>query len=237
MKRLFELCTALLLLHGCAGVAYRPESFGPGKKMAVVALCAKPKIEFAGNGRTLSGLVKSAGSSSYQGDSGPALSASKPLLFKALASTGKFALVPEKKVLASAAYKDLPGSDGDDAGGSCVPAKGYKAATEEAALAQIARGLNVDGALAVSVTYWYKLHGVTALGLVSAGSLVGTAMVRVDAVDASGTVIWRDAIMVNSDGGIPSVGESVDMERMRPLLVEATQRAMDDLLRRFADNT
>jgi hypothetical protein len=237
MKRPFELCAALVLLQGCAGVAYRPESFGPGKKMAVVGLCAKPKIEFASEHRTLSGLIKSAGSSSYEGDSAPALSAAKPLVFKALAATGKFALVPEKKIVGSAAYKEFPEGDGDYHGSSCVPAKGYKIASEPAALGELAHRLNVDGALVVSVRYMYKLRGANLAGLISAGSIVASAMVTVEGVDAAGTVIWRDGVIVNSDGGIPSVGESVDMEQLRPLLVDATQRAMEKLLTRFAENT
>jgi hypothetical protein len=236
MSRSVALLLATVALAGCMRPAWRPDAFGPGRRMAVVTISSGPKVEYVSETRTLSSFFTMAAGARYSDDARPYLEETRPLVLKALGATGKFALVPEKAVLASGPYRATAEDDPSYVTRTLQTAKGYKFLKEESKLAALARGLHVDGALAVRFEYGYGMNGVHALGLISAGVLVARTTVMIGAYDGRGQLVWVDYITVTSDGSIPTVGEAANFDRLHPLILEATRKGIDALMQRLAEH-
>ncbi len=233
-------CVALaLVLGGCSlGRSYRPEAFGPKKKLAIAVYYTPSKIMYfrGEGGGSLSGLVKMATGAKFSDDSARIFAETKPRILKALAGTGKFRLVPEKDVLRTKAYRALPEKDPSYLTITFVPASGYKFCTDVDAMAQLARDLGVDAVMVVRLDFGYHLNGVNAFGLVSAGVIHASVMVSVGAIDRDGRTIWKDWVKGVSDDGIPSIGESVDFDHLYPMLLDATKKGVEDIAHRLVEN-
>lgn len=225
-----------LALAGCVRPAWRTDAFGRGRRMALVTISSGPTVEYHSESRSLVSLFKMAAGARYSDDARPYLEESRPLALKALGATGKFALVPERTVLASAPYRGTKEDDPNYFTRTFQTPKGYKFLKEESKLAALARDLRVDGALVMRFEYGYGFNGVNVAGLVSAGALVARTTVIVAAYDARGRVVWMDYTTVTSDGSIPSVGEAADFDHLHPLVLEATRKGIEQLVQRLAEH-
>ena len=238
--RLLALVAAFAL-GACAIIpsSYETQAFGKSKKFAVVSVSATPEINSgsgtgSGIGFTLSGLIKAASDESgYNGDADKILAETAPLILKDLGNNRHYTLVPAKTVLNHKAYRAAEGEDTSITlgfGKKWLVAPGYKYIKSEDKLAKLARDLNVDAVMVVTVNYSAGFTGAQAMGVIAGGVHHGKAMVNVYAVNRDGKIIWKDGGDASSDNSIGGVGESVNFTRLHPLLIEATRSATKKLM-------
>lgn len=228
---------ALLLAGsvGCAMTRVTPDAFGPAKTYAVVSIVTLPDMGHgASQGSTLSGMVKAASKESgYTNTSGKIFKETVPLILKELQRSKHFRLMPEDKVLRSAAYAKRAGSPTKIFWTTMVPAAGYKYFATEEDLSGLARDLKVDGVITVMVTYNYRMKGVGLFGLLALGKQYGTTRITVSAMDRQGRVVWKDNVEKESDEGIGALGESANFTKLHPLLIQSSKNAVTHLVARF----
>lgn len=238
--RLFAFMAAFAL-NACVIIpsSYESQAFGKTKKFAVVSVSATPEINSgsgtgSGIGFTLSGLVKAASDESgYNSDANKILADTAPLILKDLGNNRHYTLVPAKTVLNHKAYRAAEGEDTSMTlgfGKKWLVAPGYKYIKSEDKLAKLARDLNVDAVVVVTVSYSAGFTGAQAMGVIAGGVHHGKAMVNVYAVNRDGKIIWKDGGDASSDNSIGGVGESVNFTRLHPLLIEATRSATKKLM-------
>lgn len=240
--RLLALVAAFAL-SACVIIpsSYETQAFGKSKKFAVVSISATPEINSgsgtgSGIGFTLSGLVKAASDESgYNSDANKILTETAPLILKDLGGNRHYTLVPAKTVLSHKAYRAAEGEDTSITlgfGKKWLVAPGYKYIRSEDKLAKLARDLNVDAVVVVTVNYSAGFTGAQAMGVIAGGVHHGKAMVMVYAVNRDGKIIWKDGGDASSDNSIGGIGESVNFTRLHPLLIEATRNATKKLMER-----
>ncbi len=223
------LAAMLALFLGACGYmpfvpwSYETEAFGKSKKFAVVTVAASPEI-----GITVNGVAKAASpDSGYRNDANRILRDTTPLILKELERSPYYTLLPPRTVLANKAYRTTASDDPKSTmlSSLMLTAPGYKFFGSEDKLAQLARDLNVDAVMVVSVDY---ASGFTAGG--AGGVQRGRAVVHVSAVNQAGSVIWKDGGVGISDNVIRSANEAVNPDKLRPLLIEASRNAARKLL-------
>lgn len=233
------LMMLLTLLGGCTSMQARvkPEEFGQDKTYALVSIVAAPQlINYSSNqSSSLSGLVKAVGSErGFTESSRHSLDASVVRIRKQLAGSHAFRLLPEGKMMRNRAFKALPQGEQTVHVGmfpvTTLSARGYanlglqKGTATEAG--KLATALGVDGVIIVQVNYGYGFGGVNVAGLVSAGKHNAIVAATVTAFNRHGELVWQETVQQKSAHGIPTIGESVNFRKLRPLLVETAEQAM-----------
>jgi len=236
-----SVLVAALALGACAIIpsSYESQAFGKSKKFAVVSVAASPEIHSgsgtgSGIGYTLSGLIKAVSDESgYSNDADKVLAATAPVILKELGNNRHYTLVPTRTVLGHKAYRAAEAEDPGiplSFGKKWLSAPGYKYLKSEDRLGRLARELNVDAVVAVTVHYSAGFTGAQVGGVVSGGVHHGKVMLTVYAVDRNGRMIWKDGADARSDNSIGGIGESVNYTRLHPLLIEATRNATKKLM-------
>lgn len=221
-------------------------AFGSKKRFAVVSISAMKK--FYGE-KGLAQLFKDtdeiAGANSQ-----PLIDAVKPEIIKKLGKDKNIQLVSERKVLRSKAYKDLSEDErkikvlfmSEDVN----VAKGYKYVSSPEKMANLAKSLNVDGVIAVYMTFSVaSSKGGVSIGGISLGrkTYSPTATVSVKAYDRNGSEIWDDSTTKMAEPGdskaifIMDFSDitSTNFEKMHPKAIEIGNKAVDVLLTRLDD--
>ena len=240
--RLLALVAAFAL-GACAIIpsSYETQAFGKSKKFAVVSVSATPEINSgsgtgSGIGFTLSGLIKAASDESgYNGDADKILAETAPLILEDLGNNRHYTLVPAKTVLNHKAYRAAEGEDTSITlgfGKKWLVAPGYKYIKSEDKLAKLARDLNVDAVMVVTVNYSAGFTGAQAMGVIAGGVHHGKAMVNGLCRQPRRQGDLKDGGDASSDNSIGGVGESVNFTRLHPLLIEATRSATKKLMER-----
>ncbi len=242
MRKLLLLCGALVMTS-CSYHTVRKDSFGTTKTYAVVSIYAQRKIRAHGNTQgmgTVSGLVKAAKKDAGTSDDvSTVLEDGTQIVLKALHQSRSFRLLPHERVAQHPAYvKEQP----DDPNGVFLkfkPAKGYKYFNlgDKEKLSELARKLKVDGVIVVQLDYGFAFNGVAAAGLIAAGKHHGSLNAVVAAYDRSGEVVWSDMVSKTSEKGIGTLGANVaDFPKLRPLLLEATSAASNELVAKLDES-
>lgn len=221
-------------------------AFGAKKRFAVVSIAAMKT--FYGE-RGLTQMFKD--SDEIPGaNSQPLIDAVKPEIIKKLGKDKNIQLLSERKVLGSKAYK---GIEEDERKIKVLftkeemnVAKGYKFVSSQEKMTKLAKGLNVDGVIAVNMTF--NVH-TSKGGLGIAGLSFGsksyspTATVSVKAYDRNGIEIWSDSTTKMAEPGDKkaifvmdfSDITSTNFEKMHPKAIEIGGKAVDILLARLDD--
>ena len=233
---------SLLWLTGCATARYKPESFGPSKKYAIVSIVTLPETIDLGGGsvrgqdRSASGLIKAISKDSgYSNNSDIIFKDTLPLILKEFHTSKNFTLLPEENILKSKTYADISGDEPKVLWQEYVTAEKYKYLSDKEKLSKLARHLKVEGVVTINLTYGFAFRGVGLFGLVAAGYHHGVAIITVSATDKTGDIIWRDMVRAESDDSIGAVGESVNFKKLHPLLKDVTVKATKQLLERLKD--
>ncbi len=226
MFRPASLVAAALALTACSGIGrtLRPEAFGPRKRMAVGTVTSPSKIRthWTSVGPGPFGQTQMNDHGSTVGETAAVFGDTKAAALRALARSRSFSLVPESAVLSSPAYAAVRPSDGKHLTIEFIAPRGYKLLMDGDRVAQLARALRVDAAIVVSLDHTCTPGG-TAKPMVMAG-----------AYDAQGRRIWADYLRAESTRSLPN-GAEMNASSLRPLLVEAVERGMRDLVRRLDD--
>jgi hypothetical protein len=215
MARRFPLVSAaaLLALAACVIVPTRfePTAFDDTKTYAVVTIATTEEIA-PGNKKFTEWIQ----GDNPARDSQRLLEEVKPIILDALGHTGHFRLVPERQVIRSAAYRDMPEREAHYMFTDMHVPEGYRFFIKDEEFAALARGLNVDGVIFVGVNFNVLLKGTSAYG---------HSYVNVGAFDRDGRTVWKDAVYAQSDRAIGHKGGTVYYEELRPLLLDATDQA------------
>jgi hypothetical protein len=146
-------CLAALLPKPLAA----PHVFGPGKRAALVMVNAHPKISVFTS--DLFGLPKGT-----LLDAAPAFEGAMQIIRDELGRARHFALVPEKVVLASAAYHTAVGRSPDYGIVTFLTPPGYKYLTDEAEYPKLGRGIPADVAFAIGIHFHYTDAAASSCG-------------------------------------------------------------------------
>jgi hypothetical protein len=243
--------TIALMASGCASMTdsgtphIDPMSFDASKKFAVVSIASLRTIQ---GERGASQMFKSA--DAIPGANTQAIiNQLNPKIIRALANSKHFTLLPENTVLASKAYKNLAEDEKIMkvlfAKEMINVANKYKYISDENKYARLAKKLDVDGVIGIT------MHFATAAGrgYVSAKessqgkkSYSAMASISVIAYNKNGNVIWQDSALVKADPTdtnaiiLDASGmTSADFEELYPSAIEIGGKAVDILLARFND--
>jgi len=209
------------------------EAFGKDKSYAVVSIIADPQIRQTQGERSLAGMFnafkKDAG---YTQDSSTVLTKTVPVVFKELKRAETFSLLSEKRVLSSADYQQLESDTPRVLWVTQSVAPGYKYFSGNKKLAELARALNVDGVLVLSLQYGFAPSGTTVNGVVSIGSRYAMTTIGVRAVDREGNTVWKTTARGISQEleDQSAVAESINFTKLEPHLVGTTRDATRNLL-------
>lgn len=233
--RLVLISVAILLLSGCGTL--NKQAFNGTKTFALVSVACNDTIGVNGGNPTrggatsLLGMVQSIGSDvGFSEKAEPVFKEILPDIKMALRKNGHYKLMSEKKTLRSKAYKNMKGEDPDGFFVDMVVADGYKLFREKENLAQLAKDLNVDGVISVTVSLGYGFSGLNLAGLVSAGAHSAKVMYTVEVVDADGNALWADNYEIESDESVAALGEAVNFPKLRPYLVATAKKGIKETL-------
>lgn len=230
--RVVVLLSAFVTLAGCAGTI-KPEAFGRGKSYAIVSIAATPDIGNMGQRQnSITGLVKAASSDSgYSCDAADIFRETLPIFQRGFTASKSFRLKPEGAVIKSGAYAGMTTDKPTVFMTTFKVAPGYKYFSDEKKLAALAKSLNVDGVICITVNYGYVYNGVNIAGLVGGGVHRGVVHLTVVAYDRNGSVVWNDHVAGTSVDSIGTASEVVNFKKLHPLLLNASDIAVKDLLK------
>lgn len=224
---------------GCSNTMIKPDAFGKSKTYALVTVIYNPDINYFGSGKgfsmggqtTVSGLIKSAGKNNgYSKDATEIFTQTYPKIVKSFQATKSFRLMAENKVLQNPAYKKAKGSEPTVLWTHFGMPTGYKYFDDEEVLKKLANDLHVDGVITMYVSYGYTFNGVSAFGLVSAGTEHGAVMISLAAINKEGEKVWKDLFLEESAESVGAVGESADFDKIYPLIKDAANRSIGGIL-------
>ena len=242
----------MLTMSGCASMALtgrakvQQDAFGARKTFAVVTIASAKK--FSGEKGLLQTFKKT--DDIPGANTQPILNRLKPKVFKVLAKSRHFKLLPESSVLRSKAYRRTP----EDKRKHKVlffnvdmnVAKNYKYFSKPEKLAKLARDLKVDGVIVVNMSFsirssksWISVAGLT-LGK-KKYSVVASASAL--AYDREGKVVWKDSAVKEAEPGDTKAIILLDFtdvtktrfKKLHPSAITIGSKAMDVLLARFSD--
>lgn len=208
-------------------------AFGKEKSYAVVSILADPQIRQTQGERSLAGMFKSLKKDSgYTEDSSAVFNKTVPLVIREFGKSKSFRLVSQRRVLSNKEYKELEGDNPRVLWATQNVADGYKYFSGKAKLAELARALDVDGVLVLSMQYGFAPSGTTVNGMVSIGSRYAMTTIGVRAVDRDGNTVWKTTAKGISQKleDQSGVAESVNFEKLQPHLVGSTRDATRKLL-------
>jgi hypothetical protein len=232
----------LALAAGCGSVGgiHQADAFGKNKTYAVVTVMANEKVgctDLGGNpcGGGVFGLVSVATkSNAYSEAAGEVLESTYPTALKALRTSPNLKIAPDVK--GQRTYRAA--KEDEQPSGMMrqhhTVAKGYKYFSDEN-LAKMARDLKVDGVITVTLSYSAARSGVQVAG--AGGGHKAQTTVMVSAVDKDGKRVWFDYAMGQSDGSVSTGIGAVDFPKLRPLFVDATDKAVKKLIDNFNNKT
>jgi hypothetical protein len=241
-----------LMVSGCAQMSITGAAdvdkkyFGSKKKFAVVSIASLKT--FQGE----QGLAQQFTSNdNIPGvNTQPIINKLRPKIIGALSNTRYFNLVPEDTVLSSKAYRNFA----EDEKLMKVlflsepinVAHNYKYVSNEQKYAKLAKDLNVDGVIGITMHFSISNGGgkLNVMGL-SAGKKSYSAMASITAVayNKKGQVIWKDSTMKEAEPGDSKAIILIDassitntnFEKLHPSAVEIGGKAVDVLLARLDD--
>lgn len=233
-KAVKSLILVLLIsaVAGCNNTMIKTDAFGKSKTYALVTVIYNPDISYLNsNGRTISGLLKSAGSNNgYSKDATEIFNHTFPKVLKAFHATKSFRLMAETKVLQNASYKKTQGSEPTVLWTHFGMPSGYKYFDDEAILKKLANDLHVDGVITMHISYGYTFSGVNMMGLLAAGTQHGAVRITLAAINKEGETVWKDSYEEHSTDSIGAVGESADFDKIYPLIKEAADKSAAGIL-------
>jgi hypothetical protein len=224
--RLVCAVAALLAASGCAvGHSISPQAFRRGMPLAIVTVSSLPDVTYSESRVMVTNGVTDMGGTGFKaGDARTVLPSTKAAVLRTLARTRQFQIVPEEKVLSSAAYASAPTGPFNVWTKSLVAPKGYKLVLDEAQAGRIARSVGASGALFVALYHNYTTQGVPG------GRIAARVHVQLTAVDRSGQTIWTDYTSEFSEKTLDSSSLKVPLATLEPLLVESAERSTRALL-------
>lgn len=202
-----------------------PTAFGKGKRFAIVSIMSTNKISANQGQAGLFGSIKAMSKKySFTANSDPVLKKAVPIIYKKMARSGHFTLVPPKSVLQSRAYRSAKGAKPKSfLGAKMITAPGYKYFKSEKELTRLAKGLNVDAVVMVHAVY-----GVATAYVGPVGKNYGSVTLAISAVDRNGKVIWQHSVAEKDKKGRKIFGiGSADFKALEPGFYAATERAFD----------
>ena len=241
-----------LTLGGCSPIVISGKAdaektaFGSKKQFAVVSIAAM-KTFYGEKGFTqmFKDTDEIPGANSQ-----PLIDGVKPEIIAKLGKDKNIQLVPERKVLRSKAYKNIEEDERKIkvlfTSDEMNVAKGYKFVSSPEKLASLAKSLNVDGVIAINMTFsiqsgkgGFSLNGIS----LGSKSYSPVATVSVRAYDRSGKEIWNDNTTKMAEPGDTkaifimdfSDVTSTNFEKMHPKAIEIGTQAVDVLLTRLDD--
>jgi hypothetical protein len=229
----------LALAAGCGSVGgiHQADAFGTNKTYAVVTVMANEKVgctDFGGNpcGGGVFGLVSVVTkSNAYSEAAGDVLESTYPTALKALRTSPNLKIAPDVK--GQRTYRAAT-EDAQPSGmlrQHHAVAKGYKYFSDEN-LARMARDLKVHGVITVTLSYSAARSGLQVAG-VGGGHKAQTTVI----VDKDGKRVWFDYAMGQSDDSVSTGIGAVDFPKLRPLFVDATDKAVKKLMDNFNNKT
>lgn len=241
-----------LMISGCAPMAVtgsadvNKQAFGAKKKFAVVSIASMKTFhgeqgftQMFKNNDDIPGM-----------NTQPIINKLDSKIIHTLDNSKYFTLLPENRVLASKAYKNLAEDDRVMKvlfmSETMNVANHYKYVSDEKKYAQLAKDLGVDGVIGITVNFSVAASKgyVSVMGL-SLGKKSYSAMAAISAVayNKDGEVIWKDSTLKEAEPGdtkaiilIDTTDiTSTDFEKFHPSAVEIGGKAVDVLLARFDD--
>lgn len=241
-----------LLVSACSPMVITGETdvektaFGSKKRFAVVSISATKDFEGEkGFTQMFQDNDEIPGANSQ-----PLIDAVKPQIIKKLGINRNIHLIPESAVLRSKAYKNIKE---DERKISVLfstrdvnVAKGYKYINTQEKMASLAKSLNVDGVIAIGMTFNVVTSkgGASIMGFsFGSKSYSPAASASVVAYDRSGREIWNDSTMKLAEPGDKkaiflldfSDVTSTNFKKMHPKAIEIGNKAVDVLLARLDD--
>lgn len=241
-----------VMISGCAPMAItgsadvNKTAFGAKKKFAVVSIASLKTFQGEqGLSQTFTSNDKIPGINTQ-----PLINQLNPKIIRSLGNSKYFTLLPEDKVLASKAYKNLAEDERimkvlfmSD---SINVANNYKYISDEHKYAKLAKELGVDGVIGITMNFSVS-SGKTSLNVMglSVGSKSYSAMASISAIayNKDGEVIWKDSTLKEAEPGDKKAIILIDtsnmtktnFEKLHPSAIEIGGKAVDVLLARFDD--
>lgn len=248
----FLALIALTPLAGCSPMVItgsadvEKSAFGSQKRFAVVSIAARKTIS-AEKGFTQ--MFKD--TDEIPGaDTQPLINALKSKIIKDIAKDKNIALLAENKVLRSKAYKRAQEDERKMKvlfmSDTMNVAPGYKYIATPEKYAQLARELNVDGVIGITMGFSITSgKGGFSINGLSFGSKSYSPVASISAVayDKQGQVIWKDSTMKQAEPGDKKAIFLLDFSdmtstnylKMHPKAIEIGGKAIEVLLARLDD--
>lgn len=251
-KLLFvTLFTALVFLSGCSmaltgRATVETQAFTPKKKYALVTISAAK--EFNGEQGFSQMFTKNEDIKGL--NTQPVIDQLVPVIRAKLAKTGYFTSIPMKSIVYNRSYKRLAEDERVQKvaffKNELNVAKGYKYFSDPKKLGQLARDLNVDGVICVTMQFSVDtMKSGVYVGFVTVGKKEYAASATISAIayDTAGKVLWKDSTMKQAEPGDKKaiiVFDSTDItatkfKKMHPSAVLIGGYAVDVLVQRFKD--
>lgn len=240
-----------MITSGCAmaltgRAKVQKEAFTPKKRYALVSISAVR--DFMGE-RSVGEMFKDA--SEIDGlNTQPVIDELVSDIRAKFAKTGYFTSLPMKQIVTSKAYRAV---EEDEkvfkvafTSNEMIVAKGYKYLSDPQKLAKLARDLNVDGVITVTMSFAIQSgkSGLNVMGL-SFGKkeYASDATITALAYDRDGNVLWKDTTVKQADPDDKkaivvfdtSDWTATNFRKMHPSAVRVGSYSIDVLLGRFAD--
>lgn len=210
---------------GCSARTLRPEAFRRAPAVAVVGVYTQPKVFLVTHSVGVGpfGQTETRDHGEEIGGSAAVFGETKRAALRVLASSKRLRLLPEDAVLGSATYAAARSSETNVFTARLVPARGYKKLYDAERMAAVARAMRVDGAMTVSIDHAAVPDG---------GGVAARVVLGIGTADRAGQWMWNDYVVVRSDRKLPA-GAKLDLNTLRPLLVEATEKGTRALLQKL----
>jgi len=242
-----------LLLSACAPVAItgstdvEKAAFGDQKRFAVVSIASMKEIH---GEKGLTQMFKD--TDEIPGaNTQPLIDQMAPTIISAIGQSENITLIPEQQVLSSGAYRNVSEDEkvvkvlfmNEDMN----VARNYKYISDPEKFAQLARELNVDGVIGVtmnfSLTAGKNFINVSGLSLGNKKYSV-MASAAATAYDRDGRVIWKDSTVKQAEPGDSKAIILLDFtdltntnfEKLHPSAITIGGKAIDVLVSRFDDS-
>ena len=235
---------ATMVITGSADVDQ--SAFGAKKRFAVVSIASMKTFQ---GQQGITQMFKS--NDDIPGtNSQPLINAVKPKIISSLKNSGHFTLLPESAVLSSKAYKNIQEDERVQkvlffSEGINVASK-YKYISDEKKFAQLAKDLNVDGVIGITMGFSISSgKGFFAVNGLAVGQKSYSAMASITAIayNRDGKIIWKDTTLKEAEPGDKKAIVLIDVtdatqtnfEKLHPSAIVIGGKAVDVLLARFND--
>lgn len=214
----------LAVSSGCAR-QLRSDAFRRGMPVAVATVHSAPRVRYVRESTTMGagGQIATHGEYADLGPASAVLPDTKRAVLHALAAARSFHVLPEEKVIGTAAYAAVPAGATSVFTKDRVAARGYKGLFTEDALGAAARRLGVEGAMQVALDHTCRP---------TSGGVVARVHIALSIADRDGRYVWADYTAVDSERALPD-GAPPSIDALRPLLAACAERGARELLERL----